>query len=373
MSGSAGEPPDDLDRELMELQAGLAKPAKFKEPSAAERARMAARRASRRAAGKAQKPVRPAPGPGRQPGGEWSAQRRRPSGTAAAVRANKAFFIGLGIFVIVSVAFWTYGVPSLTHRDQTSVARGPGPLSTPSATVAEPFLGSPAQFYADGAAGIVVPSAQPVGSYSATQVAAAYQTAKLMLVAAHLDGPTLAGSAPDSFASMLIPQQRTQFVSGLDKTGLDAQGDQNSTRTWVTSFAPGTRLVGDVIKVHGTMRAATGTNGTYPVLQIHADYLFVYPVERPGAPSTLMRIVDRDVVDVDFGAYAGPGSPLQPWWQIVGGFNAGARCDINDGYVHPQFPDAAPDKVRPKGIPVNPYDQSAPAPSDAVCLATTGT
>jgi hypothetical protein len=374
MSGLSGEPPDDLDRELRELQAGLAKPARFKEPSAAERARMAARPVRQRAARKARKLTQPSVEPPRQPAGGWSPPPRRSSGTAAVFRANRAFFIGLGIFVVLSVAFWTYGVPSFTHRDdQTPVTSGPKPLSPPSATVAAPFLGTPAQSYADGAAGIVIPPAQPVGSYTAAQVAAAYQTTKQMLVAAHLDGPTLAGGAPDSFASMLIPQQRTQFVSGLDKTGLDSGGYQNSTRAWVTSFAPGTELVGDVIKVHGTMQAGTSTNGSYPVLQIHADYLFVYPVERPRDPSTLMRIVDRDVVDVDFGAYAGPGSALQPWWQVVGSLNAGARCDVNDGYLHPEFPNGPPDKVKPKGIPVNPYDQSTPAPSNAICRATTGT
>jgi hypothetical protein len=78
--------------------------------------------------------------------------------------------------------------------------------------------------------------------------------------------PTLAGGAPDAFANLLIPEQRAQFVAGLDRTGVDAQGLTRSTRPWITSFAPGTtQLVGDVIKVHGIMAGSTGRNGGWHV------------------------------------------------------------------------------------------------------------
>ncbi len=268
-----------------------------------------------------------------------------------------------------------------TFADNTPVTKGPTPAPStpaaasfpPSATVAAPFLGTPAQSYADGAAGIVIPPAHAIGSYSAAQVASAYQMTRKMLIAAHLSGPTLAGGAPEAFASLLIPQQRSEFVGGLDKIGLDARGFQKSTRTWVTSFAPGTQLVGDVIKVHGTMQATPGRNGSWRVLEIRADYLFVYPVERPGQPSTLMRIVKREVVDVDFAAYTDPGGSLEPWWLAQGGSDAGARCDVNDGFVHPEFPRDPPDKVKPTGAPINPYDQSPPPNRSVSCQATTGT
>jgi hypothetical protein len=365
-----GEPPDDLDRELMQLEAGLAKPAKFHEPSAAERADVAVQPASRRTARKARR-MRGSPARPVRPTHAWRSaalplRRRRRGAQLATV-----------LIVVTILAAAGYGFSKLAQRQHIGV---PTPLPSwsalagglPSPTAADPFLGTPAHSYADGAAGIVIPASQPASSYSAVQVTAAYQTTKHMLVAAFLNGPTLAGGAPDAFASLLIPQQRAYFVDGLHRTGLDAHGNQNSTRTWVASFARGTRLVGDVIKVHGSMRAAASTSNGTPVLQVHADYLFVYPVERPGQPSTLMRIVDRDVVDVDFGPYGGPGTALQPWWQVVADNHAGARCDVNDGFVHPQFPNGPPDKVTPKGTPVNPYDQRTPAPSGG-CTAITGT
>ena len=372
-----GEPPDDLDRELMQLEAELAKPARFIEPSAAERARMAAERArmaakqQRREAGRRGRRLRePAAGPDRRPD-PWHPASLPSRGRGYAWRLMTV------LIVIVILGAAGYGFARLDQRQHainlapvTSVPRPPGQTS---ATLAEPFLGSPAQHYANGAAGIVIPVAQAVGSYSAAQVAASYQTAKQMLVAADLDWQTLRGGAPEAFASLLIPQQRADFTEGLNKTGLDAQGHLVSTRAWVTSFARGTKLVGNLIKVHGSMEPATAASNGVPVLQIHADYLFVYPVERPGQPSTLTRIVQRVAVDVDFGTYTDPGGALEPWWQRTGGGAAGARCDINDGFVHPQFPNGSPDKVRPKGTLVNPYDQSTPAANNGDCHPITGT
>ena len=247
------------------------------------------------------------------------------------------------------------------------------PYSLPSPTPAHPFAGKPAGSWADGAEGIVMPAAHPVGSYSAAQVAAAYQTTKKMLIAANLDSMTLRGGSPNAFAGMLIPQQRTEFIQDdLDKIGLTSNGFQKSSRTWVASFAPGTmQLVGKVIKVHGAMHAATGMNGTWHnVLQIHADYQFAYAVEQPGQPSMLMRIVVHDIVDIGFAAYTG--GPLEPWWIQEGGGVAGARCDVNDGFIHPQFPNGPPDKVTPTGTRINPYTQNVPAKTGR-CQATTGT
>ena len=295
-------------------------------------------------------------------------------------RRGRTLSLTAALIVIALLAGGAYEFPRL-DRDRTSAPADNKPVTngaTPSAgpatpTPLAPFLGTPAQGYADGAAGIVIPSAEPVGSYTAAQVEAAYQATKTMLIAANLNGPTLAGAAPDAFASLLIPEQRTDFVAGLDKIGLNAHGVPRSTRYWVTAFAPGTtQLVGHVIKVHGTIRATTGTNGAWHVLVIHADYLFVYPLEQPGAPATLMRVVDRDVVDVDFAAYTDPGGKLEPWWLVEGGGDAGARCDVTDGFVHPQFPGSAPDKVNPTGAPVNPYDQNEPADQKG-CEAVSGT
>jgi hypothetical protein len=58
-------------------------------------------------------------------------------------------------------------------------------------------------------------------------------------------------------------------------------------------------------------------------------------------------------------------------WQMASS-TAGGRCDVADGFVHPEFPAGPPDKVKPKGAPVNPYNQNEPA-GNVACQATTGT
>ena len=393
MSGSSGDlpSPEEMERRIKELEADLAKKAgkaKFTEPSAAERtSKPVTPQLGWRDARKARKLREPVPQPPPTPP-PWRASP--PSAPAKSTR-RRARSLLIAAAVIACLAGAVAGLAKLNRPSAPDVAdntpvtngatpsgspSGPGPSPTsflPSPSVTAPFLGTPAQSYADSAAGIVIPPAHAVGSYSAEEVAAAYRTTKKLFIAANLNGPALAGGSPDAFADLLIPRQRATFVADLDKIGVNSRGLPRSTRGWITTFAPGsTQLVGSVIKVHGTMRATTGMNGDWHVLQIHADYLFVYAVERPDQPATLMRIVVRSVVDDDFADYDDPDGPLQPWWLLEGGGTAGARCDVADGFVHPQFPSGPADKVRPSGAPINPYDQNTP-PADQACQATTGT
>jgi hypothetical protein len=131
-----------------------------------------------------------------------------------------------------------------------------------------------------------------------------------------------------------------------------------------------------VVKVHGWMRARQGTLRQLRVLQVHADYLFVYPVLDPTASpqaASLTRIVLRVVVNVDFPQLADSGGTGQAWWGYVGGGPAGAQCGTNDGFIHPAFPSVGPGKVTPSGAPVDPYNQAIPPDTKAGCQATTGT
>jgi hypothetical protein len=346
-------PEDDMDRRLREIADGIAAEATIKEPSHRERAHKQGRLARRRAA-------------------RGSGQLER--------KAARRHRIGLAVTWVVVVAV-VGAVVSLSvllkHSgagDLKPIANGPVPSLTPSQmTAADPFAGSPAESYADGAAGIAVPPAHALSGYPATEVGAADLTVKRMLIAANLDPGTLRGGSPDAFADLLVQDERTQFVQQLDTIGLDKQGYARSTRGWVTSFAPGsTELVGNVIKVHGTMAATTAISAGRHLLRVHADYLFIYPVQRPGEPSTMMRVVVQDIVNVDFARWDDPQGPLEAWWNFAGGGASGARCDVNDGFIHPAFPGGPAEKVTPSGRPVNPYALS-PAPRGAGCQATTGT
>jgi hypothetical protein len=307
------------------------------------------------------------------------------TGTGSAGR-RRALFLTITLAVIAALIATSFGLPRLQRAgylaakpDHTPVTNGATPTMPTVAPAlfssADPFAGTPAAGYADGVAGIVLPTAHAVGGYSATQVRAAYATVRRILIAADLNPAVLAGRSPAAFARLLIPEQRSWFDRNLDKQGLDRHGFARSTRTWLTSFAPGTTdLVGAVIKVHGRMTAAGRRSGNSRVLTIRADYLFVYPVQQAGGePSTRMRIVARALVTVQFATWNDPGGPLEAWVAGVLGGPAGVLCGINDGFVHPAFAGGPQSPVQPSGTPVNPYDQSIPPSTHGGCQPTTGT
>ncbi len=353
---------DPLSQEFDETFAAAAR---FREPSAAERVRRQGWLARRKRARLARK--------------YSAAAGRRQHRT---VRITLTLLLFTGVLAAAGAVLYV----DLTHRGP---AAGPGAAASPAAarvtpshparaqgffSPLAPFAGTPAESYADGAAGIVPPAPHAVGRYPAAQVGRAYAKVKEMLAAAHLNTVTLMSRPPTAFARLLTVPERREFYRDLNKTGIARQGWLRSTRSWVTSFAPGsTQLVTSVVKVHGFMHAVTATDpGGRPVLRIKADYLFVYAVERPGSPGTGMRIVERDVVRVDFAHWDRLTGPLEPWWTPEGGGPAGGRCDATDGYVHPGFPSGIPDRTPATGKPVNPYDQSI-SPRHKGCELTTGT
>ena len=140
--------------------------------------------------------------------GAASAQAPRPATSAASAGAS-----GTGL------KLGNAPLASAFASAATSVVP-PDPLGPP----ADPFTGTPADHWADGAAGIVLPAAEPIGPYTKSQVEYAYQTTRAMLVAAELDKQTLLGGAPTAFADVLNGPQRAGFLNGLNKVGVDKQG-----------------------------------------------------------------------------------------------------------------------------------------------------
>jgi hypothetical protein len=359
-----GQPPGggDINDRLEEIAAELAREAKFKELSAAERASRA-----KAAQKQSQRP------------------KNRPDGAAGGARYGRTASLVVTVVVLAVLIGGAFGISRLhlgahstanavkTPATSKSTATPRPTVAPPAFTLSDPFAGSPAENFADGTAGIAIPGAHRVGSYSASQVRAAYATVKKLLIAGHLNSTVLAGGIPKAFARLLIPTERSWFDRNLSRPG--RHGDIRSSRAWVTSFYPGsTLLVGSVIKVHGFMTSSAWRSRQTPVLRIRADYLFVYPVEQAnGPPSTRMRIVARTVLTVEFATWTDPGGSLEPWIASALGGPAGILCGINDGFVHPAFPGGQPSPVTPSGKPINPYDQKIQPSTHGGCQATTGT
>jgi hypothetical protein len=353
--GQDPAPMDEFDREWRELTEGRAGEPLFLEPSAAERAR----------AGGVEVKQAPAPPAGTLPRRSRRSRWRRADG-------GRRF----GYLFAVAVLLLAGSIASLRvahpHRvaDGRSAAGAAGPTAGSSRPdtfspanlltepTADPFLGTRADGWADGAAGIVAPAAKPAGRFTAAQVAAAYATTRKLLIAAGLDRQTLLGGSPAAFARLLTAAQRATFLTSLPRHGLTKDGSALSTRTWVVSFAPGTTaLVGTVIKVHGTMSAHAVTESGKPVLTVEVSYLFVYAVEPPNDPADWTRVAVREYGSVDFvpSSHHGRASgALEPRYRMVSEA-AGPRCGAGDGYIYPDYPGGSSPSAESAGLVISPY------------------
>jgi hypothetical protein len=310
------KPEDRFDKELRSVLDGDALEARFKELSADEREKHARERR------KAQKQARKA---------ERKARQRRGLRRAA---------WGL-VAVVVVAGGGAFAYTRLAHSASPAGNAPSLPALSPdlqSGPPADPFQGTPADKWADGAAGITIPAAKAVGPY-------------------------LLGTK----------QQRTQFLDGLSAKGLAKDQRPNSTRIMVVSFAPGTtQLIGSVIKVHGTMSAHAVTNSGSPQLDIDVNYVFVYPIEPPGRPSDWMRFFASDYDSYDFAQFDDPGGPLEAWDQTVVGTD-GAICYTTDGYDHPDYPSIRVQNPKGSGKPVDPYAPGTASPDSGNPVCGTST
>jgi hypothetical protein len=353
MSGQRRYSGDEFDRALRELAEGTAGEPRFREASAAERARQAKQQAKR---------------------ARKQSRRRRGRGRAERDRGRATAWTSVGVvLILVLAAAGAFAWLQFRHPPTASAVRSIVPTISDDAPPAQPFASTPAKNWADGAAGIVVPDAKPVGKFTAAQVEAAYQTTRKLLIAADLNKPTLLGGTPTAYADLLMSQQRAQFLGGLNKQGVNKVGSPLSTRAWVTSFAPGsTELIGSVIKVRGTMSAKSVPVTNTTALLITVNYVFAYAIEPPATPSDWMRLVTHRHGSYEFVPWPDLGDPLQPWDDTTVS-QAGGLCGTTDGYLHPDYPsERGPGAYpSPSGRAINPYSFATNFP--AGCTQSTGT
>ncbi|MCX5012312.1 hypothetical protein OG765_15075 [Streptomyces sp. NBC_00555] len=220
-------------------------------------------------------------------------------------------------------------------------------------TLQEPFRGSPALQWADGAAGIEVPEATAVGGMSKQQVADALEKTRQFLIAANLDPATLRGERPAAALAILDPRQ-PEVPQRLEQS-LTKPTAENTPVLLFTRFDQAkVKPVGDVVKVRGSMRAEQGEPGE---LLVVTDYTFVHPMTN-GGTSVQRTIVRRQITLslLDPARWAATGDRLQLRKYVSEWSNVG--CETADGFLHPDFPRAAPAGSAPTGPAVDPYDRS---------------
>lgn len=237
------------------------------------------------------------------------------------------------------------------------------PTAAPSAeasaipTLDDPFAGSPAKRWADGAAGIAVPKAKAVGGRSKATTEQALELTRKLLVESNLAPGTLRGEHPKAALDVLDPVQKD--VRGRMETAL-SKPDRKHDPLWMFSrFNPEeVRLVGDVVKTRGRMTFKAGDHAS---VVVHADYTFVYPVVQTNGSTEVTRTIIRRVLDVEISDPARyrvtPGKlTVVNWDQDVNN----SACDVYDGYLHPEFASSEPTGPTPSGPTKDPYDRSKP-------------
>ncbi|MEV6685609.1 hypothetical protein AB0N28_09735 [Streptomyces sp. NPDC051130] len=226
-------------------------------------------------------------------------------------------------------------------------------------TLRDPFRGSPALQWADGAAGIELPEAKPVGGMSKEQVADAIAKTGRLLAVANLEPATLRGERPQAALDLLDPVQ--DDGRGLLEKAL-ARPSKDADPLWLFSrFDPAqVRVHGDVVKTRGRMWFDSNRAGE---VLVHSDYTFVYPLvqARAGADEVARTIVRRELTV----ALADPArvEATPGKLQIVSWSESAGNDDCSrdgEGYLHPMF--TTDQRTRPSsgatGPVTDPYDRS---------------
>ncbi|WP_428951521.1 hypothetical protein [Streptomyces sp. cg35] len=270
-------------------------------------------------------------------------------------RARKRGWYVVGLLAALALVFVALDPGRVTGwfggGDDAPPARVP---SAGQGTLEDPFLGSPAADWADGAAGIGVPAARATGWMGEAQVARALRRTRDFLVASSLDPKVLRGERPDEAVAFINPRQpgEQEFLD----TSLTAPSAEDNPLVLFSRFdRTEVRLVGDVVRTRGRMTYREGENGA---LEVTTDVTYVYPVVRAerGSSQVVRTIVRREVVvnwddPAKVRTKAGTFSVVR---NSVDTTNAG--CDTYTGYLTPEFGTGQ----AADGPTVDPYDRSAP-------------
>ncbi|WP_436992083.1 hypothetical protein [Streptomyces sp. enrichment culture] len=254
----------------------------------------------------------------------------------------------------------TGAAPLAAESEAPREAPGPEPGLRP--TPAEPFRGSPAARWADGAAGITVPEARATGWMDAGQVERALRRSRDFLVAAGLDPGVLRGERPTRAIALLNPHQ--EDVQEYLRTALSssAPAPEADPLLLFSRFRPDqARLVGEVVKTRGRLTYREGRSGA---VEVTADVTFVYPVTPAagdGGPDAevVRTIVRREVVlswDDPAKVITEPGTASLVSYALD---LTNGGCSAPTGYFVPPF-GAADEQPSGTAGRVDPYDRSEP-------------
>ncbi|MET8824660.1 hypothetical protein ABZX40_03230 [Streptomyces sp. NPDC004610] len=241
-------------------------------------------------------------------------------------------------------------------------------------TVEEPFRGSPAVEWADGAAGIALPEARATGWMDKAEVARTLELTRDFLVESSLDSGVLKGDRPKQAIELMNPHQ--QDVQDYLTAAFRTPSKENDPLLLFSRFEESEfRLVGDVIKTRGRL---TYEEGDRESVEVTADVTYVYPVARAdGSDEVTRTIVRRETVlswDDPVKIVTEPGT-FTLLSYMVDTTNGG--CGTFTGYLTPRFDSELAGSSEGDGPVTDPYDRSdsmdsrMSEPGDAACGTAT--
>jgi hypothetical protein len=220
------------------------------------------------------------------------------------------------------------GAIDLTHEakpvSQPSVH--PLPIGTPTALADAPLK--------NGADGIILPAPVAMGTLTKAEVAQGYEHLKKLIVAAHLEDGTVFKGETKSYADLLAPHQRKEFLAGIT-----SKDPLKNTRSELTAFAPGSVEQAAPTQAGGTVEvgagsaqsAAEGSIKLYQGVLVKIRYTFVYSIRLPGS-TTVEKVTSRREQDLFIAKTKTVEVWAGQWTNII----EGADCTATDGFLHPK-------------------------------------
>lgn len=203
-------------------------------------------------------------------------------------RRRRLVMLLAGAFVVVLAAAGLlgtrlFGVWGPDPEEATAPTTSPTPTGPPS-----PFAGTPAEDFAEGAAGIVLPDVEPVGDFTADQVAEALEQVREALIAARLDHSMLIDHDPDNFLATLAPDLRPALKEVFDSADFAAFATQLMDDAELAPVTP---------RVRGSLSYGARTaERDAEVIEVTTRFVWVYAFEsHDGQVGTDLVVVQDEL------------------------------------------------------------------------------
>ncbi|MFI6029994.1 hypothetical protein [Amycolatopsis magusensis] len=252
-------------------------------------------------------------------------------------------------------------------------ARDPQPVGTNADVVRatwsldenRPFLGTPAQDWAEGEAAIRLPEPVATGGFTAAQVGAALGKVKEFLVAGRVNRQVLTGADVEPLLAPLAPSSRDRLRAELG--GAEVWPD-----VYATKLAPGFRLLPVEPKISGTVRVEPGEERDELLIRTNLVFSYAFDIDDASQATTPLDVVtgarwDLDFVYRDGEEWAAKDRGLDtPFGQ---GFSYSIACGpMEQGLLAPAYSDrtmttAGGTAKRPPEY----FDPAAPIPTESNC------